>query len=57
MAWLAVAIYLWARHPKCRLARAKTQKVATLRKYLRCRSKSDRIDALTLTKMPFIAPE
>jgi len=57
LAWLIVAIYLNARHPECRLVRAKGQKVAALRKYLRGRSKSDRVDALTLAKMPFIDPE
>jgi len=57
LAWLVVATYLRARRPDCHLVRAKTQKVAALRKYLRGRSKSDRIDALTLAKMPFIDPE
>lgn len=57
LAWLIMAIYLKARHPECCLVRAKTQKVAALRKYLRGRSKSDQIDALTLAKMPFIDPE
>lgn len=57
LAWLPVAVYLRSRHPNCRLVRAKGQKVAVLRKYLRGRSKSDRIDALTLAKMPFIDPE
>jgi len=57
LAWLPVAIYLRARYPYCRLVRTKTQKVAALRKYLRGSSKSDRIDALTLAKMPFIDPE
>lgn len=57
LAWLPVVIYLRARHPDCRLVRAKTQKVAALRKYLRGSSKSDRIDAITLAKMPFIDPE
>ena len=57
LTWLPVAIYIRARHPECRLVRAKGQKVAALRKYLRGRSKSDRIDALTLAKMPFIDPE
>ena len=47
LTWLPVAIYIRARHPECRLVRAKGQKVAALRKYLRGRSKSDRIDALT----------
>jgi transposase len=37
--------------------KAKTQKVAALRRYLRGPVKSDRLDALTLAKMPFIDPE
>jgi transposase len=37
--------------------KAKTQKVAALRRYLRGPVKSDHIDALTLAKMPFIDPE
>jgi transposase len=57
LVWVLVANYLRARHPEARLVRAKAQKVAALRKYLRGRSKSDRIDALTLAKMPFIDPE
>lgn len=57
LVWLPVAIYLRARHPDCHLVRAKAQKVAALRKYLRGSSKSDRIDAVTLGKMPFIDPE
>ena len=55
--WLMVAAYLYSRHPDCRLVKAKTQKVAALRRYLRGPVKSDRIDALTLAKMPFIDPE
>jgi len=55
--WLMVAVYLRSRHPDCRLVKAKTQKVAALRRYLRGPVKSDRIDALTLAKMPFIDPE
>jgi len=39
------------------LVKAKMQKVAALRRYLRGPVKSDRIDALTLAKMPFIDPE
>ena len=57
LAWLIVAAYLRARHPNCRLVKAKGQKVAALRRYLRGTAKSDRIDALTLAKMPFIDPE
>jgi transposase len=37
--------------------KAKTQKVAALRRYLRGPVKTDRLDALTLAKMPFIDPE
>ncbi len=55
--WLMVAVYLRARHPDCRLSKARMQKVAALRRYLRGPVKSDRIDALTLAKMPFIDPE
>jgi transposase len=55
--WLIVAVYLRSRHPDCQLVKAKTQKVAELRRYLRGPVKSDRLDALTLAKMPFIDPE
>jgi len=55
--WLMVAVYLRSRHPDCQLVKAKTQKVAALRRYLRGPVKSDKIDALTLAKMPFIDPE
>ena len=55
--WLMVAVYLRSRHPDCRLVKARTQKVAALRRYLRGPVKSDRLDALTLAKMPFIDPE
>jgi transposase len=55
--WLTVAAYLRSTHPACRLLKAKMQKVAALRRYLKGPVKSDRIDALTLAKMPFIDPE
>ena len=55
--WLMVAVYLRSRHPDCRLVKAKMQKVAALRRYLRGPVKSDRLGALTLAKMPFIDPE
>jgi transposase len=55
--WMPVAVYLRSRHPECRLVKAKMQKVAALRRYLRGPAKSDRLDALTLAKMPFIDPE
>jgi hypothetical protein len=54
---LTVAAYLRSRHLGCRLVKAKMQKVAALRKYLKGPVKSDRVDALTLAKMPFIDPE
>ena len=54
LVWLVAIIYLKARHPDCRLVSAKTQKVAVLRKYLRGRSESDRIDTVTLAKTPFV---
>jgi len=57
LAWLLVAVYLKSRHPDSRLVRVQAQKVATLRKYLNRSSKSDKIDSLTLAKMPFIDPE
>ena len=57
LSWLMVAAYLRSQHPECRMVKAKGQKVAALRRYLRGSAKSDRIDALTLAKMPFIDPE
>jgi len=57
LAWLLVAVYLKARHPDSRLVRVQAQKVVALRKYLHRSSKSDKIDSLTLAKMPFIDPE
>jgi transposase len=57
LTWFILAICIRARHPDCRLVRAKGQKVAALRRYLRGSSKSDRLDALTLAKMAFIDPE
>ena len=56
LAWLLVAVYLKARHPDSRLVRVQAQKVVALRKYLHRSSKSDKIDALTLAKMPFVDP-
>ena len=57
LAWIPLAAYLRARHPECRLVKARLQKVAALRKYLRSRTKSDRVDGVTLAKMPFIDSE
>jgi hypothetical protein len=55
--WIPLAVYLRARHPECRLVNARLQKVAALRKYLRSRTKSDRVDGVILAKMPFIDSE
>jgi len=57
LSWLIVAIYPKARHRDCHLVRVQARKVVALRKYLRRSSKSDKIDALTLAKMPFIDSE
>jgi len=57
LAWVAVAVYLRARHPGCRLVRTQSRNVAALRKYLWHSSKSDKIDAITLAKMPFVDAE
>jgi transposase len=57
LAWVAVAVYLRARHPDCRLVRTQSRNVSALRKYLRRSSKSDKIDAITLAKMPFVDAE
>ena len=57
LAWLLVAICLKGRHPDCHLVRVQARKVVALRRYLRRSSKSDKIDSLTLAKMPFIDPE
>jgi transposase len=57
LAWIPLAAYLRARHPECRLVKAMLQKVAALRRYLRSHTKSDRVDGVTLAKMPFIDSE
>jgi transposase len=57
LAWLLVAVYLKSRYPDSRLVRVQAQKVVALRRYLNRSSKSDKIDSLTLAKMPFIDPE
>lgn len=57
LAWVAVAVYLRARHPGCHLVRTQSRNVAALRRYLRRSSKSDKIDAITLAKMPFVDAE
>ena len=57
LAWVPVAVYLRARHPDCRLVRTQSRNVAALGKYLRRSSKSDKIDAITLAKMPFVDAE
>lgn len=57
LAWIPMAVYLRARHPDCWLVKARLQKVDALRRYIRSRAKSDRVDGATLAKMPFIDAE
>jgi len=57
LSWIPMAVFLRDRHPECLLVKARLQKVAALRRYLRSRTKSDRIDGMTLAKMPFIDAE
>lgn len=57
LAWFLPCLYLRARHPQVKVVRIKTSKVAALRRYLKRDAKSDRLDALTLAKMPLVDPE
>lgn len=57
LVWIPMAVYLRACHPECQMVKAKLQKVAALRRYLRSYTKSDRVDGVTLAKMPFIDAE
>ena len=57
LAWVAVAVYLRGRRPDCRLVKTQARNVVALRKYLRRSAKSDKIDAITLAKMPFVDAE
>jgi transposase len=57
LAWLIVAVYIRGQHPGCRLVRTQGRNVVALRKYLHWSSKSDKLDALTLAKMPFVNQE
>ena len=57
LAWLIVAVYIRGQHPGCRLVRTQGRNVVALRKYLHRSSKSDKLDALTLAKMPFVDQE
>ena len=57
LAWLIVAVYIRGQHPDCRLVRTQGRNVVALRKYLHRSSKSDKLDALTLAKMPFVDQE
>jgi len=57
LSWIPLSVYLKSRHPECRLVKARLQKVAALRRYLRSHTKSDRVDGTTLAKMPFIDTE
>jgi transposase len=57
LSWLIVAVYIRGQHPDCRLVRTQGRNVVALRKYLHRSSKSDRLDAITLAKMPFVDQE
>ena len=57
LAWLILAVYIRGQHPDCRLVRTQGRNVVALRKYLHRSSKSDKLDALTLAKMPFVNQE
>jgi transposase len=57
LAWLPIALFLKARFPQAVLVRAKEQKVVGLRRFLGGYAKSDRLDAITLAKLPLLDPE
>jgi transposase len=57
LAWFLPCLYLRAEHPEIKVVRIKTSKVAALRRYLKQDAKSDRLDSLTLAKMPLVDPE
>jgi transposase len=57
LAWFLPCLYLRAEHPETKVVRIKTSKVAALRRYLKQDAKSDRLDSLTLAKMPLVDPE
>jgi len=57
LAWFLPCLYLRARRPDVKVVRIKTSKVAALRRYLQQDAKSDRLDSLTLAKMPLVDPE
>jgi transposase len=57
LAWFLPCLYLRAQHPDIKVVRIKTSKVAALRRYLKQDAKSDRLDSLTLAKMPLVDPE
>jgi transposase len=57
LAWFLPCLYLRAQHPEVKVVRIKTSKVAALRRYLKRDAKSDRLDSLTLAKMPLVDPE
>jgi transposase len=57
LAWLPMVSFLKANCPQATMVRAKQQKVAALRRVLREHAKSDRIDALTLARLPLVDPE
>jgi hypothetical protein len=52
--WLIVAIYIRGQYPDWRLVRTQGRNVVALRKYLQQSSKSDKLGAPTLAKIPFV---
>jgi transposase len=57
LAWFLPCLSLRAQHPEVKVVRIKTSKMAALRRYLKQDAKSDRLDSLTLAKMPLVDPE
>ena len=57
LAWLPIALLLRARFPEAVLVGAKEQNVVGLRRFLGAHAKSDRLDAITLAKLPLLDPE
>jgi hypothetical protein len=57
LAWLPIALFLQARFPQAVLVRAKEQKVVGLRRFLGAHAKSNRLDAITLAKLPLLDPK
>jgi transposase len=57
LVWLPVVLFLKAHCREVVIVRAKQQKVTALRRVLTEHAKSDRLDALTLARLPWVDPE